>query len=310
MKGVHSVDIRNPLKAGDKIGLTAPAGPTDEEKLNEGISILKKLGFRVSVGLTCYQNEGGYLAGPAAMRANELNQMFADPDIDAIFCLRGGYGAMQILPFLNFDMIADHPKLLIGYSDITALHIALQQKSNLVTVHGPMPASDLISASEFTIESLLAVLTSSQSVSRLENPPGEKVECLVSGNAAGVLTGGNLALIASLLGTPFEINTRGKILFLEDVGEESYRIDRMLTQLALAGKFAEAEGIILGSWTDCQSSNPDSFQVEDLFRKIIAPFGKPTVMNVRAGHCEPTVTLPFGIPVILHAQEGKLSYYQ
>ncbi|GIN56298.1 S66 peptidase family protein [Lederbergia ruris] len=303
------MEIRKRLGVGDKIGLTAPAGPTDEGKLNKGIAVLKNLGFQVKVGLTCYQNEGGYLAGPAIMRANELNQMFADPNIDAIFCLRGGYGAMQILPFLDFDMIANHPKMLIGYSDITALHIALQQKSDLVTIHGPMPASDLISASDFTIQSLLSVLTNAHSSGRIENPPGEIMECLVPGKAEGILTGGNLALITSLLGTPFEINTKGKILFLEDVGEEPYRIDRMLTQLALAGKFDETEGILLGSWTDCQSSNLNSFQVKDVFRRIIAPFGKPTVMNVRAGHCEPAITLPFGVPVLLQAEEGKLSYF-
>lgn len=297
------------LKKGAKIGLTAPAGPTDEDKLNKGITILRKLGFYVETGLTCYQNEGGYLAGSANLRANELNQMFANPDIDAIFCLRGGYGAMQILPFLNFELIAAQPKMLIGYSDITALHIALQQKSALATIHGPMPASDLISASDFTLQALLSVITNAHLGGRIENPPGEIMECLVPGNAEGILTGGNLALITSLLGTPFEINTKGKILFLEEIGEEPYRIDRMLTQLALAGKFADAEGILLGSWTGCQSSDPKSFQVRDLFRRIIAPFGKPTLMNIRAGHCEPTVTLPFGIPAILQAEEGKLFYF-
>ncbi|WP_396426744.1 LD-carboxypeptidase [Lederbergia sp. NSJ-179] len=300
----------NLLRKGDRIGITAPAGPASEEKLHQGTSAIKKLGFQLKVGRTCYQNEGGYLAGPPEMRANELNQMFADPTIAAIFCLRGGYGSMQILPFLDFDLIKHNPKMLIGYSDITALHIALQQKSRLATIHGPMPASDLPAASEFTIQSLLKVLTNSDPIGQIENPPGEKIECLVPGKAEGILTGGNLALITSLLGTPFEIDTKGKILFLEEVGEEPYRIDRMLTQLALAGKFHDAEGIVLGSWTHCQSKhNPHSFQVQDLFHRIIAPFGKPTIFNVKAGHCEPTLTLPMGVPAILHASEGNLTYF-
>lgn len=295
----------NPLKQGDKIGLTAPAGPVSEEKLNEAISVIKEMGFDLEVGLTCYQNFGGYLAGPPELRANELNHMFANPEITAIFCLRGGYGSAQILPLLNYDMISRHPKHFIGYSDITALHIALQQRSKLATIHGPMPASDLIGASDFTKQSFLHTLIASKSL-EIDNPPHEKMDYLVPGEARGVITGGNLTVITSLLGTSFEIETAGKILFLEDIGEEPYRVDRMLTQLALSGKLQEAEGFILGSWTGCTTENKEAFTVEDLFRQIIVPIGKPTICNLRAGHCKPSVTLPFGREVFMQAEEGLI----
>lgn len=292
-----------PLKHGDKIGLTAPAGPVSDDKLNKAISVIKEMGFELEVGLTCYQNWGGYLAGPPELRANELNHMFANPEITAIFCLRGGYGSAQILPMLNYDMISQHPKHFIGYSDITALHIALQQRSKLATIHGPMPASDLIGASEFTKQSLLQTLMTSKPIGEIDNPSYEEMDYLVPGEARGVITGGNLTVITSLLGTPFEIDTAGKILFLEDIGEEPYRVDRMLTQLALSGKLQEAKGFILGSWTGCTTENKEVFTVENLFRRIIAPFGKPTIYNLRAGHCTPSVTLPFGREVFMQAEE-------
>lgn len=293
------------LKNGDKIGLTAPASPVDKEQLDEAVSLIKKLGFQVEIGLTCYENYGGYLAGPAKLRACELNWMFSNPEIAAIICLRGGYGSLQILPFLNYGLIARNPKWFIGYSDITALHIALQQRSNLATIHGPMPASDLISADEFTIKSLLNIVTGTP-LGQIVNPDGEGIACLVPGFAQGLLTGGNLSVLVSTLGTPFEIDTCGKILFLEDVGEEPYKVDRMLTQLALACKLSDAAGIVLGTWKDCQSKK-DGFEIGDLFNKIIAPLGKPTITNVRAGHCSPMLTLPFGVRAYLDAENGSLS---
>lgn len=295
-----------PLKKGDMIGVTAPASPVEEEKLQAAIEMIRQMGFSVKVGWTCYQHYGGYLAGSKETRAQELNQMFQDPSIDAIICLRGGYGSGQILNLLDYEMISQHPKLFVGYSDITALHIAFQQKSGLSTIHGPMPASDLITAGSFTFQSLLSVLQENDSFREIQNPPDERIGCLVPGVAEGVIIGGNLSVITSLLGTPYEIDTKGKILFLEEIGEEPYRIDRMFTQLALSGKFDDAVGIILGTWTNTEPKKKYSFHVEDLWQEIIAPFNKPTIYNVRAGHCEPMVTIPFGRKVRMDAANGNL----
>ncbi|MBS4177945.1 S66 peptidase family protein [Lederbergia citrea] len=294
------------LIKGDKIGLTAPAGPVKSEQLQQAIFAVEELGFKVEVGMTCHEEYGGYLAGPPKQRAHELNWMFANPEIKAIFCLRGGYGSPQLLHLLDYELIARHPKMFVGYSDITALHIAIQQKSNLATIHGPMPASDLILADDFTKTSLLKILMGDQPLGLINNPNNEEIHSLIPGFATGVLTGGNLSLVTSLLGTPFEIDTKGKLLFLEEIGEEPYKIDRMLTQLALAGKLADAEGIVLGTWIDCESEKyEDGFQVKDLFEKIIAPFGKPTIFNVRAGHCKPALTLPFGVLASIYTEEKR-----
>lgn len=297
------------LKQGDLIGLTAPAGPVELGQLEMAIFTIEAMGFQVKVGQTCYENYGGYLAGSPQLRADELNAMFAHPKIAAIFCLRGGYGSPQLLDKLDYGLIQQNPKLFVGYSDITALHIAFQQKANLATIHGPMPASDLISTDNFTIQSLLNILKANHSIGIIKNPGDEKIGCLVPGFAHGVLTGGNLTLVTSLLGTPYEIDTKGKILLLEDIGETPYKIDRMLTQLALAGKFSDASGIVLGSWTDCQPKGVQKqFQIEDLFENIIAPFGKPTIYNVRVGHCNPTCTLPLGINAYLEADARILFF--
>ncbi|WP_373370787.1 S66 peptidase family protein [Lederbergia panacisoli] len=293
---------------GDTIGLTAPAGPVNKGRLQQAISVINEMGFNVEVGETCYEQYGGYLAGTPIQRAAELNSMFANHEISAIFCLRGGYGSLHLLPLLDYETIKRNPKLFIGYSDITALHIAFQQICYLPTIHGPMPASDLVDGDEFTLKSLYCVLTEYPYVGPIENPENEPINCLVPGVAKGVLIGGNLSVLVSTLGTPYEIDTKGKILFLEDIGEEPYRIDRMLTQLSLAGKFSDAVGIVLGTWTECSSERyANGFQVEDLFEKIIAPTGKPTIFNVSAGHGKPTLSLPLGHSVFLDAEKGKFS---
>ncbi|MBS4200841.1 LD-carboxypeptidase [Bacillus sp. FJAT-49732] len=295
------------LKKGDTIGLTAPAGPVNKERLEKAISKIIEMGFNVEVGETCNEKYGGYLAGRPEQRANELNSMFANQGISAIFCLRGGYGSLHLLPLLDYEAITNNPKLFVGYSDITALHVAFQQKCDLPTIHGPMPASDLVDADNFTIHSLISILTNYPFKGKVENPENSPICTLVPGTAKGMIIGGNLSVIVSTLGTPYEIETKGKILFLEDIGEEPYRIDRMLTQLVLAGKFSDAVGIVLGTWTECTSERyADGFQVEDLFKKIIAPIGKPTIFNVKAGHCKPTLTLPLGLSAYIDAENGRL----
>lgn len=292
------------LKPADTVGLTAPAGPVSHEKLKRAITALMELGFRVEVGETCHMEYRNYLAGPPHIRAAELNGMFSDTAIRAIFCLRGGYGSPQILPLLDCELIKKNPKPFIGYSDITALHIFLQQNCGIPTIHGPMPASDLIDADPFTKEGLYRLLEQHYPLGKVCNPPGEKMEGLISGKAEGGLTGGNLSLISSLMGTPYELETKGKILFIEEINEEPYKLDRMMTQLALGGKFSDAEGIVLGSWTGCQSDS--SLDLKDFFKEMLGPLGKPVLFNVRAGHCRPMVSLPFGAITEIDADKGEM----
>lgn len=295
------------LKFGDTIGLTAPASPTKAERVSMAIELIRELGFNVKVGKSCYEEYGGYLAGTPEKRAEELNEMFVDSEIDAILCLRGGYGTPQILPYLNYETIAQHPKLFIGYSDITALHTVLMQKCGLATVHGPMATSDLLDGDDFTRTSLLRALMDPNPIGSVSNPEGEEILSLVDGIAEGELVGGNLCLIAALMGTPYELDTKGKILFLEDVGEEPFKVDRMLTQLALAGKLEDAAGIIFGTFTERESPNySHGFDIDDVFKNIVAPIGKPAIYNLQAGHCNTKITLPFGVKAKLDATNRSL----
>lgn len=229
------------LQVGDTIGLVAPASPVSIERIQTAIAILRRLGFRVKTGESAGKVYGGYMVSTPLERAVDLHAMFADDDVRAILCLRGGYGATQILPYLDLEWIRENPKLFIGYSDITALHIAFQQKCGIATIHGPMAAVEFIKEDDLSVQSLLQLASTGV-------PAGSYTgEAWSEGAVTAPLTGGNLSLICALMGTPFEIDTSGKILFLEEVHEEPYAIDRMLTQLQLSGKLDDASGFVLGN---------------------------------------------------------------
>lgn len=296
------------LKKGNTIGVVAPSSPCNPDIVAKTQEEWEALGFRVKMGETCRQNYGGYLAGTPELRAKELQEMFTDPEVDAVMCLKGGYGSAQILPLLDYARIAKHPKLFVGYSDITALHTALVQKAGMATLHGPMASAGAAHGwTPFSFEHLFRAMTSTAPLGAVLNPEGEEMVCLVEGKASGPIVGGNLALIASLMGTPYELNTKGKILFLEDIDEEPYRIDRMLTQLAHAGKFADAAGILIGTWTNCSPVKYiGGFEVLDIIRNIVVPYNKPTIWNLQAGHCDHNIALPFGVQATMNATDCTL----
>lgn len=296
------------VTAGDTIGVIAPSSPATDEEVKRAKEELQLLGFKTVLGRSCYASYGGYLAGPPALRASDVHSMFEDEGIDAIMCLRGGYGTPQILNLLDFQVIASHPKVFIGFSDITALHIAFQQKAHLATLHGPMASKGIASLPPVSKDYLLRAMMEPRPLGAILNPEEEKIGCLVKGQAKGRIIGGNLSLIAATMGTPFEIDTEGKILFLEDCGEEPYRIDRMLTQLALGGKFSDASGVILGSWRGCDPANgPDGFAVVDIFKTVIEPFGRPAIYNLQAGHDCWNLALPLGVEASLDATNRTLT---
>lgn len=294
------------LKFGDTIGLVAPASPTTRDKVDKSYRKLIEMGFNVVVGKSCYL-QYGYLAGEDNIRAEDLNNMFADEKVDGIICLRGGYGTLRILDLLDYELIKNNPKVFVGYSDITALHIAFNQLSNLVTFHGPMVSSDIIgNFSEFSEKSLYNAILEEDFEPHLENP-SEEVITIHEGVAEGEIIGGNLTLIVSTLATSYEINTKGKILFIEEIEEEPYKIDRMLTQLRLSRKLDESVGIILGNFKNCVPKDYDSsLTLEEVIYSIIKPLNKPTISNFQAGHCDPTITIPFGVKARLNAHEKKL----
>lgn len=292
--------IPKSLKKGDTIGLISASSPTSPGVLPEAIKRVEALGFNVVVGDTCRERHG-YLAGSDKLRARDVNQMFRDPNIDGIFCIRGGYGAMKILPYLDYEMIKANPKVFAGYSDVTALHIAFHHKCDFVSYHTPMPSTEFVKPEmdDYTWNYFInSVMNTEASGYRLANPEGYRMTTLVSGEATGKLVGGNLTLVAASLGTPYEIDTKDKILFLEEIDEYERSIDRMLTHLKLAGKFDDVAGILLGDWTDCGPQNPErpeqSLRLQTIFEEILVPTGKPILMDVACGHCLPTMSLPLG----------------
>lgn len=290
-----------PLFPGARVALIAPSGPVSPGRLEPAVSAVRAMGFEPDVYESC-RSAHGYFAGGDGLRAGDINRAFADPSVDGIFCIRGGYGAQRLLDDIDFESISANPKVFCGYSDITALHIAINQRCGFVTFHTPMPSTELYRGVDgFTIRSYRRAL-SGDCCGPLENPEGMPLRTLSGGTAKGALTGGNLSLVSSSLGTPYEIDTRGKVLFLEDVGEEPYRIDRMLTQLKLAGKLRDCAGILLGYWTDCEAKEPEcSLTLSRVFEELLIPAGRPILAGLACGHSLPSLSLPLGAAVAMDA---------
>ena len=298
------------LQFGDTIGLIGPSGAVRKEgAVDRAIQYMKDLGFNVKVGESAHARYG-YLSGSDELRARDVNAMFADPEVDAIICTRGGYGTMRMLDMLDYDMIRANPKIFIGFSDITAMHIAFQERCGLVTFHGPMATSWNDNFPDgFTKPAVVGCVEPDEAYGELVNAPGYHARATVNpGKAEGMLVGGNLSLIAGTIGTPYEINTKDRIFFIEEVGERTYCVDRMLTQLRLAGKFDDCAGVVFGDFADCPVEYPEfGLTLEQIIRDVAAPCGKPMFTGLQAGHVSPSLTLPFGVKVCMDADACSLS---
>ena len=301
------------LRPGDLVALIAPATVTyDRDELAIAVESLTALGLRVRIGKHVL-SRWGYFAGTDRDRAADINAAFADEKVQGIVALRGGWGAARTLPFLDFERIAANPKALLGYSDITTLLNALLARSNLVTFHGPNGFSPW---SEFTTRELRRILFQGETP-LMRNPQTRddtlavrenRTYPIVPGRARGRLVGGNLTLFSGLVGTPYFPDTTGAVIFLEEVGEYIYRCDRMLTQLALAGVFEKAAGVVFGSFTGCGIS-PDrfgTFSLNDVFEQHLGKTGKPTFAGAMVGHVSEKRTIPIGIAAEIDAESGTL----
>jgi muramoyltetrapeptide carboxypeptidase len=307
------------LQPGDTIAFVAPAGPLDKKRMDLAKERLEALGFHVRVPDDLYRQRG-YLAGSDARRAEELMAAFADPHVQAIFPGTGGYGATRMLDGLDYDVIKRNPKVFIGFSDITALHLAIQRKTGLVTFHSPNPMWGLGSEDNltpFSAKYFWRALRADAYGQGLERGPGYAIEVpnampavrtLRPGVARGRLTGGNLSLIIATIGTEYEIITDGAILFLEDVGERPYRLDRFLCQMKQAGKFDRVAGVVLGVFRDCDPKpDEESLSREEVFRDYFGELQVPVVLDFPVGHTRNNATLPFGALVELDADAGRLT---
>lgn len=285
------------LREGDRVRIVAPSGPVDADRLAAGCDTLRRLGLEVELA-DHVRDRTGFLAGADADRAHDLQRAWCDPDVRAVLCARGGYGAMRVLARLDWTALrAARPKILFGSSDVTALHAAFGRRLGVTTGFGPMVAGALAEPTPVEIDHLRAALFGLPA-------PVRAAATYAAGRARGRLVGGNLALLASLTGTPFAPPAaRGRIVVLEDVDEAPYRVDRMLTQLLLAGWFDGVAGVVLGSWTSC---GPEA-EVEAVLRDRLEPLGVPIVAGVALGHGRPQLTIELGGLVELDADAGTLT---
>ncbi|MCX6017559.1 MAG: LD-carboxypeptidase [Chloroflexi bacterium] len=310
------------LAPGCTVGIVAPSSaPAEPDAVRFAADIVRSFGMHARIAAHAF-DRSGYLAGSDADRAADVNDMFADPSIDAIFCLRGGYGASRLLPLLDYDAIAANPKPLIGYSDITALHLAIHARTGLVTFHGPIAAQQF---SPYTLSEFKRVLFGSDSSgeaewpARIAAPPpfkgregqvekANRVVMLAPGKACGRLLGGNLSLLAHLCGTPHLPDFTDTLLFLEDVGEAHYAIDRYLTQLWLAGILQKVRGVAFGKFTDpAAASWLHNRSLEDVLGERCRALGIPAVMGLMIGHIDDQATVPLGCMAELDADAGTLT---
>ena len=301
-----------PLQRGDVVGLVALASALEEAHVRAAVTNLKKRGFEVKLvgaGL-----KRGYLAGDDDSRARALNTLISDPEVKAILCLRGGYGSPRILDRIDYATLRRHPKIIVGYSDITAVLLAIEKETGLVTFHGPMgkewSASRGISpfAEKYTWDLLQGTGALASNWGGERFPGMRSPTPIAEGAAEGILRGGNLSVICSLLGTPYEIDAHGVILLLEEVGEKPYAIDRLLNQLRLAGKLAQAKGILLGVFAGCDSKDPEGdLSLDEIFTDYFARLGIPVLYNYPTGHIPDQATLPLGVKVRLDATQRTLA---
>ncbi len=302
------------LEPGQTIGLVTPASNTlENEDIEMAADIVRSLGFRVKKAGNIYARTN-YLAGSDEGRASDLNAMFADDEVDAIFCVRGGYGTTRILPYLDYELIRANPKVLMGYSDITGLINAIFVKTGLVGFHGPNASQNF---SDYALGEYRKVLVEPSArpvigqAPPFEARPGriDKVNRLTriaGGTARGRLIGGNLTLLTSINGTPYEPDYSDCILFLEDVSEAPYRVDRMLTELWLSGHLDKVSGVAIGKFTDFESDG-NQFSMEEIFRMRFEPLGVPTLRGLMIGHIEDQTTVPVGIEAELNVDAGTLT---
>ena len=296
--GMVTAVLPPPVEPGDLVAVAAPASPFDPGRLDRGLAVIREMGFEVWTPSATFGRRG-YLAGSDDERAASLSRLFREPDVRAILCARGGYGAMRTAARFEFDAASSHPKRFVGFSDITAMLWGLRARSGLVTFHGPVVTA-LSDAPEASRESFRRALTA-RSVADCSGLTGAPLR---GGRAVGPLLGGNLTTLCHLIGTPLAPRWEGGILFLEDRGEALYRIDRMLTQMRLAGVLDGVVGVALGGFTDCGSVD----QVHEIVTAAFSDPPIPVLGALEAGHGPENRTFPLGATAILDADAGVLSF--
>lgn len=295
------------LRPGDTVGIIAPAGPIEPDALEAGCATLMRMGYQPFY-LPSILDRDLYFAGSAERRLNELHEMFRRREVRAVVCARGGYGCNYLLPHLDLELIRRNAKVFVGCSDATTLLTYLCDAVGLVTFHGPMAAGDFGRPEGVDEQAWFAAVASGEQYQRAFD--GDEVGALAKGVAEGVLSGGCLSLLCASLGTPYEIRTRGAILFLEDLNEPPYRIDRMLMQLKLAGKLKGVQGIIFGEMCGCERRGGEDYTLQQIVVRALSDLHVPIAFGLRSGHVSSkNFTLPFGVRASLTVDEGVTLRY-
>ncbi len=311
----HHTGVRPPrilpkrLKEGDQIGLVTPGSSVTEEQLTDCITRLEEMGFRTTYNDSVL-SEYGYFAGIDRERAEELMEMFSREDVDGIWCVRGGYGSIRILDLLDYDQIRKHPKAFIGYSDITALITSIYQETGLVTFHGPVGISDF---NRFSVKSINKVLLKPKGeykypYKREKDTRGNpEFDCytLTGGAAEGVLTGGNISVLDSMIGTRFEPDFENRIVYLEEVGEKTYRVDKMIFHLLSGTNLKRAAGIVMGVFGECNINEEPTLSLKVALDDLLKPLGIPVSYGLSFGHIKRMITIPTGIMAGMDADKNS-----
>jgi len=296
------------IARGDTVGVVAPAWSFDPVKFKAGVKLLKGLGFKVKYDRAIFSKYWS-MAGHDEQRAGQINRMFADKAVKAIFCAKAGYGSIRTIPYLNRKVIAGNPKIFVGYSDITILLAYLQRIANIVVFHGPVVSSEMHrDMSNLTLEYLVRSLMEPFPLGAVSFPGMKTIR---SGRATGRLVGGNLSMLMSAIGTPYDIDTDFKILFIEDVGEDMETIDNFLLHLKLAGKFRRIRGIVFGRMVDCRDDSGRKYKIRDIVNDTLGDLSIPVVYGFPSGHARgrgANVTVPLGVSVTLDTGKPSLIF--
>lgn len=296
------------LEKGDTVGLICASSPVSTERIGRCRKAMEDLGYHVKLADNLDVNYGGYMAGTGKVRGEWINRMFADPEVDAIFCIRGGDGSSRTMEYLDYDLIRKNPKIFVGFSDVTNYHLALTKHCGLVTFHGPMVSSNIVDDFDDETKASLFTALNSDDMIEYKNPKGFEIEVLKEGEASGKLIGGNLSLLSASIGTPYEVDTKDSILFIEEVCEPMSKIEKWTYHLRNAGKLKECRGIILGQFTKVTNDECPEYDVIRCLTDIFEGLDIPVMYNVQAGHGKQNMTLPMGAVCTMDTAAKKITF--
>lgn len=294
-----------PLKPGATIGLVCTSSPVTTERISQCVGVLTDMGYQVRLADNLDAHLHGLMAGEGKARGEWINRMFADPEIDAIFCVRGGDGSSRIMEYLDADLIRQNPKIFVGYSDVTNLHLFLVDQCDLVTFHGPMVSSNMVDHWDAETERSFWETLGAEGTWTYQNPAGKPLKTIRPGQGTGLLIGGNLSLLAAAMGTPYALQSQGRILFIEEVKEQTSKIEKWIWQLRNAGALAGLAGLLLGQFTNMTVECDADYDAVACITEACQGYDFPIVAGVESGHAFPMMTLPFGAPCTIQASAGQ-----